>query len=555
MDELWFNFCGLFSGDDLDLIVNDIRRPLGPTISENVQEIPGMIGNLFQGNSYSSKTIDVDITISADSVQKLIQKYHDLAELFMQIGDREFPMVFYDEPDYTYYGHFTNLPMPTRPYSSLAQVTLTFVCSDPRAYGEQTAINVDTNPKTFTPQGTGEAFPIFTCIPKKDVTKIAVTDQEGNYAYIGADVDPDIGNSPIDNEPLILHDDCNTLAPWTTVTNPTFNVETGVIQSSFRSTTESFKVALTNGSADFGAPVAGKWHGPCMQRMLTQSCNDYRIRVRFYNNQYYPRAEGKVEAYLLDAKGKRIGKVMLKDPGNSEEVIAQAQIGDYNAGAYHNLYQSSGSVYKKRPETIKLKTKNGTKTVTVKGKKKTEQLWKTVNRTEDLSTGTFTDFYGYIEIQKIGNKFRCEIMKLDDKSNPSWPKPIVATYTDTQNQFSAALSGIALYAAKWDITEDTTDPPKHYTPNGLGITDIRVNNIVNGGNGAQAAPTVIARAGDEIKINCEDGHVYKNTALFMDRFYIGSNWPKMQGGVPNTYGFEPDVNDADWYIDYRPSRM
>ncbi|WP_439951336.1 phage distal tail protein, partial [Caenibacillus caldisaponilyticus] len=73
------------------------------------------------------------------------------------------------------------------------------------------------------------------------------------------------------------------------------------------------------------------------------------------------------------------------------------------------------------------------------------------------------------------------------------------------------------------------------------------------GNKGSTKPTVIAHAGDEIKINCEDHTVYKNGAVFMEKFYIGSNFPTMEGGVTKSFAFEPDLDEADWYYEYRPT--
>lgn len=559
MDTPWFNFCGLFSGDDLGIIVNDIRRPIGPTITENVQEIPGMTGNLFQGNSYSSKSIEIDITIPADTVQELIRKYHELADLFVQTGDGEFPMIFYDEPDYTYYGHFVNLPTPTRPYSKLAQVTLGFTCSDPLAYGEQKDIKITQSPQTIIPNGTAEENPIFTCIPNKDVSKIAVTDQDGNYAYIGEDVDPETGEAPIDKEPRVFHDDCNTLALWEVVTTPTFTVENAVVNSdaSMSSTPDAITIGKdSNGYANFGKPVKGKYYGALRQQMFPASYPDYRIRIRLYNTQHDPAAKGKIEVYLLDSEKNRIGRVYLKDNGAGEDIWCLAEIGDTGNRPHHELYYGQGTVKKGKSYTKTVKVKNGTKTITSKGKSKTVTNYETIKLSENLNTGTFTNFYGYIEIQKIGNVFRCEIQKLDQNANPAkgW-KPVVRTYKDTKGQFNRALAGVALFIGKFGIAADFANPVYHYENNHMGLCDITVNQIIDGGNGASTAPSIIARAGDEIKINCEDGHIYKNGGRFMGNFYIGSNFPKMKGGVPNTYGFYPSPDEAKWSITYRPTRM
>lgn len=549
MSELTFNFCGIYA-EELSLTVNDIRRAVVPEITENVQNIPGMVGELFLGNSYGKLIFEIDVTLKANDARDRAEKLHDLANLFMTFGDGEWPMIFSNDAEYTYYGHFTNISMPQKFLEGHPWVkfTLTFACSDPKGYGEYESYDITENPILITPNGTAECYPIFTCIPKKDITKIAITDEEGNYVFIGADVDPDTGDEPINKEPLVFHDPCNTLATWTTVTQSslTFNLENGVIGGSMKSTPNTLR------PSNFGSPVKGKWHGPVIMQWLPSSYSDYRIRVRMFTNQYYPRAQGKIELYLLDSNGSRIGKFMLKDNGTESKVVfAQVQVGYDSNGTHHDIYYGAGTIKNGKKQTVTIKVKNGTKKVTSNGKTKTVQLWKTVQLDEDLDTSTFTDFYGYLELQKIGNKFRIAIMKLDDKGNPAWDKPIVRTWTDTQNQFNKALAGIALYTAKYDITEDTVDPVVNYRNNEMGLCDVQVWNIIDGGNGASSTPTVIAHAGDEIKINCEDHTVYKNGDFFMKNFYIGSNFPKMQGGVPKTFAFDPNLDDADWYYEYR----
>jgi hypothetical protein len=39
----------------------------------------------------------------------------------------------------------------------------------------------------------------------------------------------------------------------------------------------------------------------------------------------------------------------------------------------------------------------------------------------------------------------------------------------------------------------------------------------------------------------------------MKNLYIGSEFPTMRGGVSKTFAFEPDLIDADWYFEYRPT--
>jgi predicted phage tail component-like protein len=213
LSQLTFNFCEVDAVTDLDLIVNDIKMPITPEITENNQTIPGMVGNLFLGNSYGKKVFEIDITIKAENSTERNQKIHELSNLVITFGSGEYPMIFSNDSDYTYYGHFSNISTPERisQNSSWAKCTLTFSCSDPKGYGEHQQNDMTQNPITIFPEGTAECYPVFTCIPKKDVTKIAITDENGTYVYVGSEVDPDTGDSPIDKEPLVLHDPCNTL--------------------------------------------------------------------------------------------------------------------------------------------------------------------------------------------------------------------------------------------------------------------------------------------------------------------------------------------------------
>jgi PKD repeat protein len=254
---------------------------------------------------------------------------------------------------------------------------------------------------------------------------------------------------------------------------------------------------------------------------------------------------------LLDNVGKAIGKITIKDNSISSKAIIQVTV--FSSSKSYNIIYDQGSIQKKKTTTKTIKVKNGTLKVTSKGKTKTEQQWKTVTLPDDPSTDTYTNFYGYIELQKIGNQFRVEIMKCNDKHNPVWDKPVAKTFTDNSNIYTQQLAGVAVYLAKYDIEEDTAVPVVKYSNNGLALSDIQIWNIIDGGNNSVSSPTVIARKGDEIKINCEDRTVYKNGAVFMENFYIGSQFITMQGGVPKSFAFFPDLKDAEWFYEYRPT--
>lgn len=556
MSLLTFNFCGFDAVNDLDLIVNDIRAPITPEISENVQDIPGMVGKGFLGNSYGQLKYEIDITIKADNSTQKMQKIHELKDLVMTFGSGEYPMIFSNDQLYTYYGHFSDITTPERiiQTSAWTKCTLTFTCSDPKGYGEYENHPIETNPVEIIPNGRAESYPIFTCIPNKDTTKVAVTDQYGNYVYVGSEVDPDTGETGVDKEPLVMHDTCGSMSTWTPLTSETlsFTPENGVLGGAMRSSNDALKVALDGtGKSNFGSHVVGKWHGPVSQRWLNGEYSDYRVRIWCYNRQYYHRAMGKVELYLLDSLGRQIGKIGVKDNSSSSKAILSVSVS--SPTNYHDIVYDEGTVNKKKIVTKTIKVGAGTKTVTINGQTKTVQQWKTVTLPDDPSTDTYTNFYGYIELEKIGNKFQVRVMKCDDKHNPVWDKPLVKTFTDRSNLYTQPLAGVAAYIAKYDNAEDASVPPVIYQNNGLAISDVKVYNIIDGGNDSTTAPAVIARKGDEIKINCEDHTIYKNGAIFMEKLYIGSKFTSMKGAIPKMFSFYPDLADAEWYYEYRPT--
>lgn len=41
----------------------------------------------------------------------------------------------------------------------------------------------------------------------------------------------------------------------------------------------------------------------------------------------------------------------------------------------------------------------------------------------------------------------------------------------------------------------------------------------------------------------------------MENFYIGSKFFDMDGGVPKSFAFEPNLDDAEWYMEYTPTTL
>lgn len=557
--ERTLSIAGFNSKRDLKLIVTDIKRPLVPELTEQVQDIPGMRGVVYQGMNIGQKAFDITFFMECIDDRDCVRQMRDLSNFFVQMMDgKEYPLIFSDEQDVTWWVHPVDITAPEKvtQQSYDSTFTVTFNSSAGTGEGETVYKDLTSTTSLITPKGNTTTYPVFTLVAGESLTKVGVSD--GNkYIYLGKGFNVENQDAPRNQMPRILTDPCNTLASWTKVTSTTatFNIENGVISddADMRTTGKALAISQKNGKDYFGKNVSGKWHGASRMQWLSTACDDWKVTARMYINNKYPRAMGKIELYLLDTNGRRIGKLMVKDNDESLENVVQAQIGYDSNGTHKEVYLSSedSSVKTKKGSTEKktIKYKTQVKTTTTKNGKsttKTETVTKTMNLPQDLSTNTYTDFYGNITLMKKGNQYTASVQLLDSNGN-STGKLRTSTFTDSSNKFGNKLAGIAVYVAKYDISEDKEDVNVEYATNTLQLSDVKVWNILGEEN------QLVVETGDELIIDCSDNTVYKNGTAFMENLYIGSDFFEMTGGIESAFALSPPPDSKNkWYLAYKP---
>lgn len=77
---------------------------------------------------------------------------------------------------------------------------------------------------------------------------------------------------------------------------------------------------------------------------------------------------------------------------------------------------------------------------TEKGKTKTKQVWKTINTTYEVGNNynEFSDAYFNLSIEKRGQLFIAEIVKLNDKGSQAWKRTY--KWKDSNNKFATKLA-------------------------------------------------------------------------------------------------------------------
>lgn len=579
------------NSSDIGFVVGHYSKPLAPQLTRSAVDIPGRFGDLYLGTNYGAKTWTIPITIIATDPDDYYRIHENISNALMDPFEdpgQLYPIVFGDDPKKAeYYGHFTEMPDPVFVSENAwtAQTTLTFVCADPRGYLPEKDIKI-TDPVTSIPvEGNSEAFPIIHVDVKKPIPHFGYVKGD-EYVAVGndKDFDADDPNYIQNNEPVILNEPCDSMAGFTGGEPTTFSIVNGHNAGHFRGTGNAMtvdyqdKAKPANGRRDWGkAQVEGSWHGPAMVHTpITNVTKDWQFEFRFHHTKYYNRAMAKIEVYLLDTDGKRRARVSIKDkqsgvaPGMTFDIGPDNNNAHYVIGRGENkpwLDWKDGGVNGKN-KTVTLTSKKKVKVTYYKKEgrkkvKKTKYVWKAkkVEREDDNNTGVFSDFFGSVRIRKVGKLLSWKVSKIN--SGDMSPEKVLRkgswTMSDADyKKFDFGLSTFAVFMGKMDITEDRWDPVKTYHEPYLSFTDAKIWNIVNGGNENNGKPTNILQVGDELIIDTERKHTYRNGMPFDYETAMGSTYPtwntdKRENGTV-AVGFDPPPGDSvDIGITYRPA--
>ncbi|EAG7881158.1 phage tail family protein [Listeria monocytogenes] len=542
INEFGFSFAGSHSSL-YNLKIIDIRRVVIPPSSEIVQNIEGMDGAVYQGNNIGQRPFEIDVKLVSNTHESRLADLHDISDWLWSDKDNEYSLIFDDEPDLEWFAHVSNISEVNRTKAN-GFFTIAFNCSDVLGYMEKETVQVAVNPFIITPQGTRRSNPIISMIPYANTRKIAVVqDEEDRWAYLGEDVDPETGNIGVDKSPLVYQDECNTLAPWTTLSssNIPFALENGFIYNDAKmiSNHTEFRIGSKNGAQFWGGngTTTENWHGAAVMKMMDAELDNWSVKFVCHNYTYYPRAKGKVELYLLDKNKSKIGVMTLKKNSvKSSELILEVKLFSGSKNTF--VYSGTGPTKKGKTVTKTVRVKLGGKTVKVKvkgtNKTKTEQAWSDVKIAESTTTSMFSNFYGEIILEKRGNKFTLLVNKYN-KSRSQDPKFTPIRITKTLNDYKGlSLSGVAYYNAKMDIYEDNPKHAKGYSQQGMSMSFLRVNKLFEN---TPSGVDYVANSRDEVKFNAEDKHVYINGTIQQKNWAIGGELPIFDGGHETTLAF------------------
>ncbi|GEM_PF-6910119 len=557
-----FTFAGFNSYTDLHLITKNIQRE---SLALNPQEIeiPARTGSVYEGTKIGAKTITIDVLLMADNETQKAERLRNFNSFVAQTinNDNEFELKLDDEPNVTFWCHITNVSTPTRVVQRGAdtEFSITFVCSEGVGVGEQQMQQITNSTHNFTNTGTADTFLNFNMIKVggEPVNKVGVASSEDEFIYVGVEDE----TNTIPPSKRVLNETMNTLATSTKITTPSFVLENAIINpdTDIITTGKAMQIMSKDGRYFYGNAGSSvdtkKWRGAGRIWTLSQALtNSWKITARFYTQNNYARSKTKIELYLLNQAGIRIGRIMIKDGGISlqNDVLVEVGTDSVNNDVFWSQRDANRITKKEKDKSIKI-TAGSTKTAKTKSSsKKGDTVSVYQNVLENNSENLFTDFYGNITLLRYRNNdiwvYKVAVQRLDNNGTEKG-SPYVTYFRDIEKKYDVVMNQVAsfaLYSAHMPILEDKSTTTATYKNNQMQLSDLRAWQINDGAKDEE----FLVETGDEIVINGDNFSVTNNTVPVPHA--IGSTFIKVKAGETVTIGVfpEPDAINHLWFVSW-----
>ncbi|MFD0825859.1 distal tail protein Dit [Neobacillus sp. M.A.Huq-85] len=507
---------GGFAISDYMKIVN-VKRDILPPREINLLDVPGRNGAYFSNARYGVRQIDVDVIITARTPSEYMATMRFLA-FAMDINEPT-EMVFSDEPGKYYYGILADKSSVDQ-VLNIGKGTLTFLCPDPFAYSIfPKTLTPANNLFTFVNKGTTTTYPKFTVDFTQDATFASFISPDG-VVLIGNPNEPD--QIVLPKTQYKLNDGMASLSGWASSTL----VDAGRTVAGTVAVSGDGIIANSYGSG------AG-WHGPAIRKDLPETVKDFTVKVRmdFESQDGTSKLDGdqlgRLEIYLYDASGFKIGKMIMRDSYNHYEFNIP-EIFIQNTTFLEDEPRAPG------PTVIPWYEKDE------KGKWHwtTKEIWPS-------HVGSWNDFYGEFTLQRVGSTWYAEVSTMQGgaKDPQKKIKPIIKkTFTDNDGKFTnAELSYIVINylqygtnpavktmrvddvkVLKWN-TDTTIDVPAIFSAGDQLVVDFNDNSVRVNGNLDLSDVDVASRffsipdGMTQVKFNSDDPNATV-TAEFIERY-------------------------------------
>jgi predicted phage tail component-like protein len=405
----------------------------------NAFEIPGQDG-LMESDEPTSSEKEITVKYKiTDKTNEGFRQRYNRLNALLKGSKKE--LIFTDE-DATFYATLSSNDVPEE-NSNILIGSITFLCSDPNKYGgikDSVFTNPD-SPITLNNGGTVSTPPTFRFVLSHPTTYLDIIGDE-DYMRIGRPVTVD--QNPFQKYTKILTANGGSMTGWTSALfAPDGGTNSGTMAAD----------GLDYYATSYGTGSA--WHGPTLSQSVQEVASDYMVRA-FFNIGNNPSQRARTEVYLLNASSQVIGKISVV------------------------LRKSTGGV------DVEINLRNGANSKYI-----VSMDW------------TYSDFFGYMDIEKEGTEFKFSIAQQgprEDGSNYTRYKQTFS-FNDLNNEFQQDLAAVGMH-----IGTHGTFP----TPSKARIRLIEVSKI----NTEPEGIPYIGEAGDVFEFDHKESRIYKNGDRF-----------------------------------------
>ena len=287
-------------GVDLSVFgrVIDLRKDVMPPRDWSTIDIPTVAGAYLGSKKISPRLWEIDFKFIGD----VETQRRGLAAILE--SDRLLPLEYSALPNVRFYGVFTGESLIDRE-AHTGNVTLQFLIPDPYGIGstETATIGAGNETANIFVNSDAAVWPIITATFQAGSSFFALADNAGQYIMIGDS--GDVEREVIPYEQRILWEEMDSLTGWAPWTGKT---DGGVIDGTMQTNGNRFYAADTGEGG-----VVGLWHGPALVKTLPMPLQDFLIEFRATQQSTSPDQQGRVELYMLDANGRQVSKLIIRD--------------------------------------------------------------------------------------------------------------------------------------------------------------------------------------------------------------------------------------------------
>ena len=284
--------------------------------------VTGMHGAHLNEVITPPKYLEIKVRIDAKDRLELSERIDEInAILDVQ---EPVPIVFSDEPNWTYYG-IPEITSDEGRKTFFARDTVTIVCPDPYKYGPEKTVIFPSDVVAYDYKGSAEALPIYEMTVTAPITFAMIQNHLEESMLIGEPTDDDV--QVVDTRSSVLYENGSTLNEWSATTNIEFLNNDNNIDS-------LNGVMGTDGAGirpDSYGTAKNKQRGPAIYKELSEPIQDFEMETTFDILSNREIENFRMMIYFNDENMNPIGQIGIKDNSrNYKRRRPIAQVGRHN---------------------------------------------------------------------------------------------------------------------------------------------------------------------------------------------------------------------------------